>query len=153
MRKAIAAENLHRIHRHLHGHVRGVTLGHRGERNTSPMIRRGDKLEPSSFDEAVSKAATILSNAKYPLLFGWSLTSTEATCVGVELCELLGGVIDNNTGFCHGPGLIGCHDIGVSTCTLGEVRHRADLILYWGANPVHAHPVYRAFYGGSRWRR
>jgi len=111
------------------------------------MIRRGDKLEPTSFEEAVSKSASILSNAKYPLLFGWSLTSTEATCVGVELCELVGGVIDNNTGFCHGPGLIGCHDIGVSTCTLGEVRHRADIIVYWGANPVHAHPRHITRYG------
>jgi len=65
----------------------------------------------------------------------------------VELCELVGGVIDNNTGFCHGPGLIGCHDIGVSTCTLGEVRHRADIIVYWGANPVHAHPRHITRYG------
>ena len=115
-------------------------LGPHAERYSSPMIRRNGELTPATFEEAVLKAATILSDAKYPLLLGWSLTSTEATCVGVELAELVGGVVDNNTGFCHGPGLIGCHDIGVSTCTLGEVRHRADVVVYWAANPVHAHP-------------
>jgi formylmethanofuran dehydrogenase subunit B len=48
--------------------------------------------------------------------------------------------MDNTTGTCHGPGIIGIQDVGESTCTLGEVKHRADLIIYWGANPVHAHP-------------
>jgi formylmethanofuran dehydrogenase subunit B len=110
------------------------------------MIRRGGELHPASLDEAISEAATILSNAKYPILLGWSLTSTEATCVGVELAELVGGVVDNNTSFCHGPGLIGAQDIGISTCTLGEVRHRADVVVYWAANPVHAHPRHMARY-------
>jgi formylmethanofuran dehydrogenase subunit B len=117
------------------------------DRYTSPMLRNNGSLKSASFEEAVNKAATIMSEAKYPILLGWSLTSTEATCVGVELAELVGGVVDNNTGFCHGPGLIGAHDIGVSTCTLGEVRQRADVIVYWAANPVHAHPRHIARYG------
>jgi formylmethanofuran dehydrogenase subunit B len=115
-------------------------------RYNSPMIRQKDELKPAMFEDAISKAASILSDAKYPILLGWSLTSTEATCLGVELAELVGGVIDNNTGFCHGPGLIGAHDIGVSTCTLGQVRHRADVIVYWASNPVHAHPRHIARY-------
>jgi len=31
-------------------------------------------------------------------------------------------------------------DIGFSTCTLGQIRHRADLVIYWGSNPWSAHP-------------
>ncbi|MEM2123491.1 MAG: formylmethanofuran dehydrogenase subunit B, partial [Candidatus Bathyarchaeia archaeon] len=76
----------------------------------------------------------------------WSLTCNEAVSIGVELAETLGGVIDNNTSICHGPGLIGVHDIGISSSTLGEVKNRADLIVYWGANPVHAHPRHMARY-------
>ena len=26
------------------------------------------------------------------------------------------------------------------TCTLGEVKNRADLIIYWGGNPAECHP-------------
>ena len=26
------------------------------------------------------------------------------------------------------------------SCTLGEVKNRADLIIYWGGNPAECHP-------------
>ncbi|HSE95875.1 MAG TPA: formylmethanofuran dehydrogenase subunit B, partial [Methylomirabilota bacterium] len=29
---------------------------------------------------------------------------------------------------------------GKVTCTLGEVKNRADFILYWGGNPAECHP-------------
>jgi formylmethanofuran dehydrogenase subunit B len=31
-------------------------------------------------------------------------------------------------------------EVGESTCSLGEVRNRADLVIFWGANPVESHP-------------
>jgi formylmethanofuran dehydrogenase subunit B len=30
--------------------------------------------------------------------------------------------------------------VGEVTATLGEVRHRADLVIYWGGNPAESHP-------------
>lgn len=120
-------------------------MDHR-ERLESPMIREGGILRDASLEEALDRAAQILSEARYPLLWGWSLTCNEAVSIGVELAEVLGGVIDNNTSICHGPGLIGVHDIGISSSTLGEVKNRADLIVYWGSNPVHAHPRHMARY-------
>jgi len=118
----------------------GKLMNFNKERNKFPMVRKGDKLSKAPFSEAIDKAAAILANAKYPILYGWSLTSCEAIELGVALADYIGGVIDNTTGTCHGPGIIGIQDVGESTCTLGEVKHRADLIIYWGANPVHAHP-------------
>ena len=29
---------------------------------------------------------------------------------------------------------------GKVTCTLGEVKNRADFIIYWGGNPAECHP-------------
>ena len=26
------------------------------------------------------------------------------------------------------------------TCTLGEIKNRADLLIYWGGNPAECHP-------------
>lgn len=120
-------------------------MDHR-ERLKTPMVREGGTLREASLKEALDRAAQILAEARYPLLWGWSLTCNEAVSIGVELAETLGGVIDNNTSICHGPGLIGVHDIGISSSTLGEVKNRADLIVYWGANPVHAHPRHMARY-------
>ena len=109
-------------------------------RLSSPMIKKNGELAPARLEDAVKKTAEILVNAKYPLLYGWSSTSCEALKVGIEIAEELGGVIDNTTTTCHGPTILGVQDVGESTCTLGEVKHRADLIVYWGSNPVHAHP-------------
>jgi formylmethanofuran dehydrogenase subunit B len=105
-----------------------------------PLVRKGARLRSTTFARAVDRAARILNNAKYPLLYGWSQTSCEAISKGIELTELVGGLIDNTTTSCHGPTILGVQDVGEATCTLGEVRHSADLIIYWGCNPVHSHP-------------
>ena len=105
-----------------------------------PLVRKAGNLHPTTFPRAVDRAARILKNAKYPLLYGWSQTSCEAISKGIELTELVGGIIDNTTTSCHGPTILGVQDAGEATSTLGEIRHSADLIIYWGCNPVHSHP-------------
>ncbi|UCE43882.1 MAG: formylmethanofuran dehydrogenase subunit B [Candidatus Bathyarchaeota archaeon] len=115
-------------------------LNYATHRRTKPLIRKDGELVEASLDEAIRKSAEILADATYPLLFGWSSTSCEATRVGLELAEEVGGVIDNTSTICHGPSILGIQDIGISSCTLGQLRHRADLIFYWGSNPWDAHP-------------
>ena len=119
------------------------------ERILSPMVRQGGRLKKASLDQAVRRTASLLTRAELPVLWGWSLTSCEAIEKGVELAELVGGVIDNNTSVCHGPGIIGFQDVGASSCSLGEVKNRADLVVYWAANPVHAHPRHLARYSAQ----
>jgi len=115
-------------------------LNYRADRNLTPLVRKNGELQETSYDDAIRRSAEILANANYPLLYGWSSTSNEANRVGIELAEWVGGVIDNTTTVCHGPTLLGVHDIGEISGSLGEIVHRADLIIYWGANPVHSHP-------------
>lgn len=115
-------------------------LGYGGHRILKPLVRKNGGLVKTSFREAVRKAAEILAEANYPLLYGWSSTSCEATRVGLELAEEVGGVIDNTSTICHGPSALSIQDVGIATCTLGQVRHRADLVIYWGSNPWAAHP-------------
>jgi formylmethanofuran dehydrogenase subunit B len=111
-----------------------------------PMVRKNGKLVEVSLDEAIEEATRILKDATKPLLYGWSSTSCEAHSVGIELVEELGGVIDNTTSVCHGPSALAIHDAGYISCTLGEVKNRADLIIYWGANPMHGHPRHLSRY-------
>jgi formylmethanofuran dehydrogenase subunit B len=136
-------------------------LGYCGEhRVLKPMIRKNGELVKTTLKEAIRRAAEILTEANYPVLYGWSNTSCEAISVGIELAEEVGGVIDNTSVVCHGPSILSIQDVGVSGCTLGQIRHRADLIVYWGSNPWSAHPRhierYTAFSEGrfekSAWR-
>ena len=136
-------------------------LSHSHDRPKAPLIRKDGKLVESSWKEAIQKSAEILAKASYPILYGWSSTSCEAIKKGLELAEEVGGVIDNTSTVCHGPSVLSIHDIGMSSCTLGQLRHRADLIIYWGCNPWEAHPRhverYTAFSNGrfqeSSWKR
>src|SRR3990170_3723141 len=115
-------------------------LGYSSHRPQKPLIRKKGELVEASLSEAIRKSAEILANSSYPILYGWSNTSCEATSVGVELAEEIGGIIDNTSTVCHGPSVLSIQDVGFSTCTLGQVRHRADLIIYWASNPWSAHP-------------
>jgi formylmethanofuran dehydrogenase subunit B len=126
----------------------------------TPLIRKEGKLVPSTYDEAIKKSAEILAKANYPILYGWSSTDCEAQRVGVELAEEVGGVLDNTAVVCHGPSILSVQEVGIPTCTLGQIRHRADLLIYWGCNPWSAHPRhlerYTAFtegrFEGSEWK-
>lgn len=115
-------------------------LNYNGHRVLKPLIRKNGELVETSFEEAIVRAAEILAEANYPVLYGWSSTSCEAIRVGIELAEEIGGVIDNSSTVCHGPSTLGIQDVGISSCTLGQIRHRADLVIYWGSNPWSAHP-------------
>lgn len=136
-------------------------LNHCRDRPKGPMIRKGGKLVEASWEEAIKKSAEILANAAYPIFYGWSSTSCEAIKKGLELTEEVGGVSDNTSTVCHGPSILGIQDIGMSSCTLGQIRHRADLVIYWGSNPWAAHPRHTERYTmfadgrfqGNTWKR
>jgi formylmethanofuran dehydrogenase subunit B len=89
--------------------------------------------------EAVEAAATILRDADSPLIYGMSSSATEAQRKAVELADLLGAVIDSTSSVCHGPTGLAMQAVGEATCTLGEGRDRADLIMFWGCNPAASH--------------
>ena len=119
-------------------------MGH--GRIRAPMVREGGELREVSYDVAIERSAEILSDAKRPLLYGWSSLICEAQRKGVELAEEIGALIDNTASVCHGPTVIGVQGKGSPGCTLGEVKNRADLVVFWGCNPAEAHPRHRARY-------
>ncbi|GIK36882.1 MAG: formylmethanofuran dehydrogenase subunit B [Chloroflexota bacterium] len=94
----------------------------------------------ASTAEAVEAAAQILANARYPMIYGLSDTTNEAQRQAVAIADLLGANIGTTTEVCHGPSGIAFQGVGESTATLGEIKNRADLVIYWGGNPAESHP-------------
>lgn len=108
-----------------------------------PEIRSGhDKSEVKqvSLEEAVKAAAKILVDAKRPVIYGLASTSNEANVKALELAEVSGAVVDNTSSVCHGPGIEAVQRVGIGTCTLGKIKNYSDIIVYWGCNPIAAHP-------------
>ncbi|MDD3933268.1 MAG: formylmethanofuran dehydrogenase subunit B [Methanoculleus sp.] len=116
------------------------------ERLKGPILRDGDGWKEITYDEAIRYAADTLLSAERPLLYGWSGTHGEAQCVGVHMAELIRGVIDNTSSVCHGPSILAIQEVGHPGCTLGVVKNRADLVIYWGSNPIDAHPRHLSRY-------
>jgi formylmethanofuran dehydrogenase subunit B len=104
--------------------------------------------EPVSLEEALDAAVDILSGARRPLVYGLSSTECEAIGKAVEITELIGGIIDNTSSVCHGPTILALQQVGESKTTLGEVKNRSDLIIFWGSNPTQAHIRHLSRYSG-----
>ncbi|HUQ68468.1 MAG TPA: formylmethanofuran dehydrogenase subunit B, partial [Planctomycetaceae bacterium] len=90
--------------------------------------------------DAVAEAARLLTEAKSPLIYGLSRSSTEGQRAAVRLADRLGATIDTTASEGHAPSLMALQQTGESTCSLGEIRHRADLVIFWGADPETTHP-------------
>jgi len=95
---------------------------------------------PASLGAAIERATSILSRAKAPLIYGLSRSSTAGQRAAVRLADALGATIDTTASLGHGSSVMAVQEAGESTCTLGEARNRADLVIFWGANPVLTHP-------------
>lgn len=96
--------------------------------------------QPAELAAGIARAAELLEHARSPLIYGLSATSCEAQRLAVGLADRLGATIDTPSSERPGPIGLSLHGIGEVTCTLGEVRNRGDLVIFWRSNPVETHP-------------
>lgn len=112
-----------------------------------PRLRQPDgSMKDISYDEAIDWTARHLLKAKKPLMYGFGSTNCEGQAAAARVMETAGGMLDNCATICHGPSFLAIFDNGYPSCTLGEVKNRADVIVYWGSNPAHAHPRHMSRY-------
>ena len=117
------------------------------DRVRSPRMRQADgTYKEVSYDEAIDWTAKLLVKSRKTLMYGWTNTSCQAMSIGHDIAEKVGGIIDNGDTVCHGPSLMAIEDAGLPSCTLGEVKNRADCVIFWGCNPAHAHPRHMSRY-------
>lgn len=104
---------------------------------------------PSSVDAAVERSAGILSTALRPLVLGLEGLTIEAQRSAIDLADAIRGFLVTRSR----PGIDVMHRaiqrVGIVGCTLGEVRHRADVIVYWRSDPVVTHPRHGERYGAN----
>jgi formylmethanofuran dehydrogenase subunit B len=96
--------------------------------------------EPATVEEGIERAARILSGSRHPLVFGLGWTTAEAQRAAVALSDRIGACVDFSGIEGESPATDALQSVGEATCTLGEVRNRADLVLVWRADPLLSHP-------------
>lgn len=96
--------------------------------------------QSATLEKGIEVAAEVLAAARYPLIYGLSQSTCEAQQAAVALADWIGANIDTTTSLYHGLAGMTFSGVGEVTCTLGEVRHRGDLVIFWGTNPAETHP-------------
>jgi formylmethanofuran dehydrogenase subunit B len=104
---------------------------------------------PATIEAAIERSVNILSTARRPLVLGLEGLTIEAQRSAVDLVDAIRGFLVTRslpgTDIAHR----GVQRVGIVSCTLGEVRHRADLIVHWRSDPVVTHPRHGERYGAN----
>ncbi len=133
------------------GHFGLEEIVHHPDRLTTPLIRRGGRLEEASWDEAldlVAKRFTEIKNKYGPNslgAFSSSRCTNEENYLMQKLARTVFGTnnVDNCARVCHAPsvtGLAACFGSGAATNSFDQIED-ADVLFVIGSNTTEAHPI------------
>lgn len=100
----------------------------------------------SSVLEAIDAAAALLSSSERALVYLAPGLTCEAQRQAVALADMLGATVDSVTSATVLNAVLASQERGRATATLGEIRHRADLVVWWGVDPAARYPRYATRY-------
>ena len=94
-----------------------------------------------TFETAIASATSLLAGARGRVLvyLGPGLT-IEALKPAVAIADRLHAVVDTDTSAAAASGILAGQRRGRAAATLGELRNRADVVVFWGVNPERTHP-------------
>ncbi len=95
---------------------------------------------PAEPDEALDRAAEILKKAQAPVVLGLSRTSNETVAAALRVADYVGAVVDIGEAAVANPMIRAVQRVGRVSATLGEVKNRADVVVFWGVDPLVTHP-------------
>jgi formylmethanofuran dehydrogenase subunit B len=108
------------------------------------VLRRGAAV---GLEDAVTEAANLLArSAGRALVYLAPDLSTQAQRTAVALADRLRAGVDSATSEPAAAGLLAAQRRGRAAATLGEIRNRADLVLFWGVDPAARYPRYLSRY-------
>jgi len=94
-----------------------------------------------SLDKALDAVAMIVTKAPRRLLvYLADDVSGPAQSVAVALADRLGATVDGPTSDTVAAGLLAAQRRGRASATLGELKHRADVLVFWGVDPNERYP-------------
>ena len=124
---------------------------HSPDRLTKPLIKKGDKFEEASWDEAldlIAKKFKETSDTFGPKSLGFQVScrTVNEDCYAMQKWARVAfktNNVDNCARICHGPSVAGLSlsfGSGAATNPFEDVLN-SDLIVLWGSNVVEAHPL------------
>ncbi|MGH9240767.1 MAG: hypothetical protein ACRD3G_22205 [Vicinamibacterales bacterium] len=97
-------------------------------------------------DDALARAAVVLRNAARPLVYLAPDISCEAQRAAIAIADALRATIDSVTSATVMTTLLAAQETGRASATLGELKNRADVVVFWGVDPAQRYPRFRTRY-------
>ena len=115
-----------------------------GDGKVSDEVRvRGESV---TVEEALDAAAELIGGARRVLVYLAPDITCEAQRAAVALADRLHAVVDNITSSTAAGGTLAAQRRGRPTASLGEIRNRADLLVFWGVDPADRYPRFLTRY-------
>jgi formylmethanofuran dehydrogenase subunit B len=98
--------------------------------------------QPAGAEAAVAAGAELLSGASRVLVVLAPDLTSQAQRAAVALADLLHATVDSATSPTAAEGILAAQRRGRAAATLGELRNRADVLLFWAVDPAARYPRY-----------
>jgi len=99
----------------------------------------------ASVERALDGAARLLAGARRPLVYIGGDVSCETQRVAVAIADRLRAALDS-VAATAAAGVLAAQRRGRAGATLGEIRQRADVIVFWGVDPGARYPRFTSRY-------
>jgi formylmethanofuran dehydrogenase subunit B len=98
---------------------------------------------PSTPDRVVETMARILAEARSPLVYMAPGITCETQRQAVAIADALGATLDSVTSDTALASIVAAQQRGRAGATLGEIRNRADVVVFWGVDPAVRYPRFQ----------
>jgi formylmethanofuran dehydrogenase subunit B len=105
----------------------------------------GARGRPATLEQALGEATRLLKGARRPLVYLGADVSCEVQRQAVAIADRLRAALDH-VGATAAAGILAAQRRGRAAATLGELRQRADLVVFWGVDPSARYPRYASRY-------
>src|SRR5207249_3794729 len=99
----------------------------------------------ASLEQALTEAAGLLTGATHPLVYLAGDLSCETQREAVAIADRLHAALDSLAATAA-TAVLAAQRRGRAGATLGEIRQRADLVVFWAVDPSARYPRYRSRY-------
>jgi formylmethanofuran dehydrogenase subunit B len=121
----------------------GLGVAWFGDGRVPEEVRANERK--TSVARALDRAAELLSAAKRPLVYLAGDISCETQREAVAIADHLHALLDGLAATA-GAGVLAAQHRGRAGASLGEIRQRADLVVFWGVDPAARYPRYTSRY-------
>jgi formylmethanofuran dehydrogenase subunit B len=104
---------------------------------------------PATIEQAIEAAADLLNGARAPAVLIAPDLTTQAQRIAIGVSDLIRAEVDGATSDAAAAGILVAQRRGRAAASLGEIRNRADVVLFWAVDPAERYPRYQERYAAA----